>query len=172
METVEMKTINYRGGIVRFRIPANWEEEYEKAGGGTFYRAGEDTGTLRLNVLTFQAPADQQVDTSTAADTLETFARKYGVPIIKLHDGIAAIRYDETSEEQGDRLIIRYWQVAQFLPPKIFRHAIFSYTLLEAQPTQPTFAAELDLLEREIYAAEFAMEVGEIPKKKPWWRPW
>ena len=46
METTPVKTINYRGGVVRFRVPADWQEEYEDAGGGTFYAPGDDTGTL------------------------------------------------------------------------------------------------------------------------------
>ena len=29
-----MKSIGYRGGVVRFRIPADWKEEYEEQGGG------------------------------------------------------------------------------------------------------------------------------------------
>jgi hypothetical protein len=48
-----MKTIRYRGGIVTFRIPAHWTEEYEEEGGGIFYNEDNDSGTLRLNVLTF-----------------------------------------------------------------------------------------------------------------------
>jgi hypothetical protein len=38
---VQFKTIVYRGGIVRFRIPAHWIEEYEHEGGGTFYEEGQ-----------------------------------------------------------------------------------------------------------------------------------
>ena len=44
MDTASLKTINYRGGVVRFRIPASWNEEYEEAGGGTFYAPGDDSG--------------------------------------------------------------------------------------------------------------------------------
>lgn len=47
----ELKTIVYRGGLVRFSIPATWQEEYEPDGGGTFYKEGPDTGTLRLILL-------------------------------------------------------------------------------------------------------------------------
>lgn len=48
------KTINYRGGVVTMEIPAHWKEEYEPKGGGTFYEDRADSGTLRLNVLTFE----------------------------------------------------------------------------------------------------------------------
>jgi hypothetical protein len=40
-----MKTIRYRGGIVTFRIPAPWTEEYEEKGGGIFYDKDNDSGT-------------------------------------------------------------------------------------------------------------------------------
>src|SRR4051794_21807265 len=32
--TLQLKTINYRGGVVRFRIPADWAEEYGQDGAG------------------------------------------------------------------------------------------------------------------------------------------
>jgi hypothetical protein len=55
-EPPKMKPIVYRGGIITFRVPATWKEEYEAEGGGTFYDDRPDSGTLRLNVLTFKAP--------------------------------------------------------------------------------------------------------------------
>lgn len=61
MDAIALKTIYYRGGVVTFRIPARWQEGYEEAGGGTFYKAGDDTGTLRLNVLTLEAPAGKPI---------------------------------------------------------------------------------------------------------------
>src|ERR1700747_2081414 len=33
-----LKTINYRGGIIRFQIPNDWVEEYEDGGGGGLYK--------------------------------------------------------------------------------------------------------------------------------------
>ncbi|MBK8594774.1 MAG: hypothetical protein IPN83_04160 [Holophagales bacterium] len=40
-----MKSITYRGGLVTFRIPRHWVEEYEEDGGGTFYEDRPDSGT-------------------------------------------------------------------------------------------------------------------------------
>jgi len=56
MKDQQMKTIEYRGGVVSFRIPSKWKEEYEEKGGGTFYEPVQDSGTLRLNIITFKAP--------------------------------------------------------------------------------------------------------------------
>jgi hypothetical protein len=69
-----LKTINYRGGVIRFRIPSDWLEEYEDAGGATFHKPGEETGTLRVNVITGEGPPEKLL----SADTLgEVFASTY-----------------------------------------------------------------------------------------------
>jgi hypothetical protein len=45
-------------------------EEYEPQGGGTFYAAGDDTGTLRINVMDFERPADGVAPGQSAYDFL------------------------------------------------------------------------------------------------------
>ena len=47
----ELKTVNYRGGVVTFRIPAHWREEYGADGGGIFYDTAPDAGTFRARWL-------------------------------------------------------------------------------------------------------------------------
>ena len=51
---VDLKPITYRGGLVKFYVPSTWVEGYEPDGGGTFYEDLPNSGTLRLNVLTFE----------------------------------------------------------------------------------------------------------------------
>lgn len=171
MNTAAFKTINYRGGVVRFQIPFHWKEEYEDDGGGTFYAPGDDTGTLRLNVLTFKAPPGKQISASTAPEVLAPEAEKRGVRITSLREGVAMIRSDEQVEENGEALSIRYWRIAQVLPPADIRLVIFSYTILASQLSTPSSAAELDLLDEQIAAAELAPTLGEVPPvRKSWWR--
>jgi hypothetical protein len=50
-ETHIHEKIVYRGGIAHFHVPTSWVEEYEPAGGGTFYENKPGTGTLRVNVM-------------------------------------------------------------------------------------------------------------------------
>ncbi|MGB7848368.1 MAG: hypothetical protein WBL63_22335 [Candidatus Acidiferrum sp.] len=169
-----LKTINYRGGVVRFRIPADWVEEYEDAGGGTFYKPGDDTGTLRLNVLAGTAPPGKLAAAAYLAEQFAGVAAKYGVVPEPLGGSAVMVRYTLPAEERGQSLKIRTWRIFQALPPSNFRHALFTYTLLADQFDHPGSVAEMELLDREIAALELAPVVGQTPpaSKKPWWRPW
>src|SRR6266568_4371073 len=155
-----LKTINYRGGVVRFRIPADWVEEYEDEGGGTFYESGDDTGTLRLNVITAKRPPGENITAHSPTEILSQNAAKYGVPIQPLRHGAVMIRYEQSFKEDGQPIRLRRWEIAQALPPSHVRLVMFSYTLLPEQFEDPSFAAELQLLDREIAASELSPEVG------------
>lgn len=164
MLTPELRTIVYRGGVVRFRIPADWQEEYEPAGGGTFYAPGDETGTLRLNVTTFGVPPGKFLTADDAEGFLASFASKYGVSVQTLRPGIAMIRYDLPGKDRGHALTIRYWQVAQVIPPGHVRQSLFSYTVLAKMFDDWLIRHEMDLLEREIAVAEFAPVLGQVQR--------
>ena len=166
MATTDLKTIVYRGGVVRFRIPADWQEEYEPDGGGTFYATGDETGTLRLAVTTFGAPPGKALTADDAEGFLAPFATKYGAPVQTLRPGVAMIRYDLPASDRGHALKIRYWQVAQVIPPGHVRQSLFSYSVLAKLFNDWLLRHEMELLEREISAAEFAPVLGETPRAK------
>jgi hypothetical protein len=43
---MQMKRIEYRGGIASFELPSHWREEHAVEGGATFYDERPDSGTL------------------------------------------------------------------------------------------------------------------------------
>ena len=153
-----MKTINYRGGLVRFRIPAQWIEEYEDDGGGMFYADAPDSPTLRLNVLTFRAP--RPVDENTPSGLLNSRAEKTGQSIVRLDTGNAVIAYNQRSQEDGHALLIFYWELANAVPPSHGRLAIFSLTILESQQHDPAIIKTIQMVDREVKASELATELG------------
>ena len=53
-----LKTIVYRGGVLKFRIPSSWKEEYSDMDGGTFYEDRPYSGTLRVKVITLKVPTN------------------------------------------------------------------------------------------------------------------
>jgi len=148
----DYKTINYRGGILNFRIPASWKEEYEPQGGGTFYEDTPDSGTLRLNVMTAKAP--MPITLESAPDILAGLVRSSADPE-PLANNCALVRYEQRAEEQGQPLHITHWSVAQPLPPSHARIATFSYTMRAHQRNDPQLMAEVDMLDREIRAVTF-----------------
>jgi hypothetical protein len=164
MDHFKLKTIVYRGGVATFRIPTDWQEEYEPSGGGTFYAPGDETGTLRLNVTTVRVRADRILDAHDAEDFLLQFSAKYRVPVQTLRPGVAMIRYDLPAAERGHKLLIRYWQIAQVIPPHHIRQSLFSYTILARLSDDWLIQQELAMLEGEVSAATFAPEVGVPPR--------
>lgn len=154
----ELKTISYRGGVVSFRIPDHWQEEYDDDGGACFYEDAPDSPTFRLAVITAKSPAPVTAD--SAPDVLEALRESDDGIIERLPSGCAFIRYTQSSVDRGHKLFITYWMVAQVIPPSHARVATFSYTLLDRQRDDIRFQQELELLDIEIRASIFSPELG------------
>ena len=160
-----MKLIVYRGGVVSFRIPAHWREEYSNVEGGTFYEDRPDSGTLRLRIITMAPP--KQPQSTSAMDVLQivvsALKKKSAQSTTRgLKDGNALLKYEDAAFEQGRRLTIFYWVVANPLPPHHARVATFSYTILKEQRSQIQVQHDLEMLENEIEAATFSPELGIV----------
>jgi len=157
----ELKVINYRGGVVTFRIPSHWREDYAPDGGADFYADAPDSPTFRLAVTTLQEPCSM---TAASAPDILGGLRQASHGVERLPSGLALIRYTEPAEDRGHRLLITYWIVANSLPPSHARLATFSFTILERQQHDPGIQATVQTLDREIRAATFAAEIGVTPK--------
>jgi hypothetical protein len=158
----ELKTIRYRGGLVTFRIPARWREEYGAEGGGTFYEDAPDSPTFRLGVITLRAPAHMSpVTAATASSSLLQSLRQHELTSFEsLPDGRAFARYAQSTIERGQRIHITFWSVAHAVPPDHCRIATFSYTLREDQRGDSRFQQELELLDREVKNIAFSPQLG------------
>ena len=153
-----LKTIQYRGGTARFQIPASWVEEYEPQGGGTFYEPGDDTGTLRINVLGFDWKADSRASAPTAFDLLTCTRSVDEVEV--LPSGAAIARYVTHAEESGEHLRIHNWQIGVCVPPTHFRIVVFTYAIIEGQERDSKMQDELEWLDRLIATGEYPAVEG------------
>jgi hypothetical protein len=158
-----MKTIVYRGGVVTFRIPAQWAEEYSDMDGGTFYEDHPDSGTLRLKIITMSTPKELQ--SVSAIDLLHIFASQLKSDNVECttngrKDGNAVLKYEETGFERGRSLTIFYWVVSNLVPPRHTRASTFSYTILTEQRNDSQIQHDLEMLETEIEAAIFSQILG------------
>jgi hypothetical protein len=162
-----MKSIMYRGGVVTFRIPSQWREEYSDADGGTFYDDRPESGTLRLKVITMVAP--RKLHANSAMELLQVAMEQLKNADVKgttkiRKDGNAVLKYEQESSEHGTFLTIVYWVIANPLPPRQARIATFSYAILVGRRNAPQVQRDLDMLETEIEAATFASKTGVVPE--------
>jgi len=155
-----MKAISYRGGIITFGIPANWKEEYEPEGGGTFYEKGKDTGTLRLNVITAKAPPGE-----LPVDGYSYFSSKSlanGERLIKGQAGDGIKLSQISTQENGTPIDVYSWQVAHTAPPVKFYIASFTWTILTRQSSDPKFQKQIEMLTEEISKSVFHPDLGKL----------
>lgn len=157
MNNAPLKTITYRGGLMYFRIPAHWKEEYEEQGGGTFYEDAPDSGTLRLNVLTFTAPVGQLPASGHEYFTKQPISA--GERIVQTHAGDGMKMYVKPTEENGEKLDIYRWEIAHCVQPQTFHMAIFTWTILSGQRSLPKFQREIQALSNELSQAYFHPEL-------------
>ncbi|NLD37865.1 MAG: hypothetical protein GX654_13440 [Desulfatiglans sp.] len=154
-----LKEINYRGGVVKFNIPSNWVEEYEETGGGTFYEDAPNTGTLRLNIITMQAP-------SGAKGNLP-FSALSSIPVIEnkniemLANGNAFAYSVSRSEEDGEKITLYWWYLANQVGSSHIRLANFSYTILTSKEDDQKTKEEIKLLEVQIRKTIFHPGLGK-----------
>ena len=143
-----MKEVIYRGGIAKFEIPDDWNEEYEPEGGATFYRVGDDTGTLRLNVLSFKRKDDQS-----------------GEPLTNLgfrpfRDDLFLKMEEKEFTEEGTKCALVNWQIGYEVDAINFRIASFNFTVLEDKKKDPDTALEMKAITHILKTAEFGREQG------------
>lgn len=148
-----LKTIRYRGGIANFEIPASWLEEFEPSGGGTFYEDRTDSGTLRLNVLSFTSNGKESGEEMVAG-----MISRSGYA--EMHDGLAIMQEVESTDYDGEALCIHYWRIAIPVEDCSARLAIFSYTILASQADDLAMQQEIELLDRCIRHATFSRVAG------------
>lgn len=154
---MDMKIISYRGGIVTFRIPQDWIEEYDRDGGGTFYRDHPDSSTLRLSTMTMEGKQLADED-----DLLAALSHKPSAPEL-LESGHALVTYEQRTEERGETLRMKYWLVAQAVEPRHVRIAIFSHAVLAKDANSPAMIDEVEMLDSEIRNASYSPRLGVKP---------
>jgi len=152
---VKTKKIIYRGGVAEFLLPEKWREEYDAKGGGTFYEDRKDSGTLRLNVLSFDSKNTPANEMALAAFPKASYE--------VMESGLPIRHYDESSIENGEKLKIYYWEIAIPVPPNSIRLAIFSHTVLDSPSTATNTQSELAFLNHSIRQASFSRDAGVGP---------
>ncbi|NWK57737.1 hypothetical protein HW115_19115 [Verrucomicrobiaceae bacterium N1E253] len=146
LEDKVYKDILYRGGLVTFRIPLDWEEEYDPSGGGTFYKDVLGSGTLRLNVLSFRRGPNSD---NKPFDDFEPY-----------HDGLYIKTESKGVVERGVSCILFSWQIAYRVEGGAYRMAIFTYSIESERLGGDDAQAELGMINELIEGAQFSRAIG------------
>ena len=149
------KEIIYRGGLVRFFIPKHWNEEYGEAGGGTFYETGDETGTLRLNVLSFSMKKD--TSPKQLLELVEKRQTENNGKLEVLPDERFLLKYAVKCREKEEDLIIFRWEVAKMVSPRDYDIAAFSFTISAAQSKKESIIQEIASIEEEVKNVRFGL---------------
>ncbi len=166
-----MKQITYRGGLVTFRIPSQWAEEYEPEGGGTFFDSQDESVTLRLNVLTLQSPRDLKITDSRAP--FEGSAAFVGGDIQSLPDFQSiCVLPPQRTDEAGEPLDFHTWAVARVIPPRSVRVAMFNTTVAIRRAEPTAVEAILTMLLHEVRNCKIHDGPAEPAPPRPWWKRW
>lgn len=150
------KQINYRGGLVVFALPGTWIEEYEPEGGGVFYAPGDDTGTLRLDVITAKSPHPV-----TSADSAAVLLKTGDSDVESLPTGTAIAQHVSREVDRGTPITIYWWSVASVVEPDHVRIASFSYSILSSQEQSKRTALDVSFLEQSIRDIRFSPVLGK-----------
>ncbi|MEY2446581.1 MAG: hypothetical protein QOH79_57 [Acidimicrobiaceae bacterium] len=156
-----MQVVVYRGGLAQFRIPDGWITELGEVGGGTFYRDEPDSATLRLNIMTFAPKAGAA--TVAPVSVLEGKARAKHTAAAMLPTGYAMVSYDDETDENGERVRTRFWELAQVLPSGHVRLAVFSLSASAARWRAPDVETDLVTIGTEVRSCQLATTLGEVP---------
>src|ERR1700733_2577129 len=149
------KEIIYRGGVVRFFIPKHWNEEYEKDGGGTFYESGDNTGTLRVNVISFLTKKDAPSDWPMTI--LKDRSINYSGQIEELAENRYMLKYSASFREAGEDLLMFRWEVGKMVSPRDCNIAAFGFAVTAAQSQSSSILHEISSIEAEIKEVRFGM---------------
>ena len=154
-----LKEINFHSGVIKFKIPSNWKGEYGDDGKGAFYEDAPDTGTLRLNVITLEAPPDAKGNLLVLA--LSSIPGIDQENIEMLDNGNALAHAVQRTEEEGKKYTLYWWYLANHVAPNYVRMANYSYAILTSKENDRKTKKEIELLERQIKNAVFSSELGE-----------
>jgi hypothetical protein len=157
-KVLECKEIVYRGGIVRFKIPKHWIEEYEPAGGAAFFEDHPDTSILRLQVVGFQSK--EPVTVASAIDSVTIAGDPGFSDVVITPEGNAIAKKLKRTTDDGEEITIYFWVVGNPTAPRSLRIAHFSFTVLTSLENAPQTLRDLAFLNDSIEHAEFHPDEG------------
>ena len=155
---LRVRSVSHSDGTLVCRVPREWVEEIEDDGTRVLWSPKGVSGSLRIILIT--AKRDAVTDGHPAMGVLG--APREGSVDVSLPNGNVYRRYRTETTEDGEPLAIHWFRIANYVPPRYYRLAVFSFTTRIAEERTPIIQQQLEFLERELPACRFASTV------QPW----
>lgn len=140
-----MKTINYNGGIVSFKLPSDWKEEYYDDGNAAFYRDDIDSGTLRLSMQSIESNEEY-------AESFELLSESDMFVV----DGYPLKEQIILANEGGDDVLIYSWKIVIPIDAKGSQVVLFSYTISASKEADLNTNVEINFIRNTIVRASYS----------------
>ncbi len=156
---------------VRLRVPARWTTARSQSGMWCCYEEEMESGTFWIDFEVFNIadPAAPDADGRTrravdlfAQEVLDEFVVKEGhhrEERVELPDGVL-LRLEEEGEEAGERLRVHRWTYFKPAGGRVLT-VFFALVLRLDQVADPRFADLVEILDREVRAADLRMPPAE-----------
>ena len=172
-----MKVVQYRGGMLTFSLPESWQEEQYADGGAAFFEGDGRSGTLNLRLTTVQRD-DAAVQESSLREIVTTGTTPGDPPCERLPNGNYLQRYERSQTSGGELLHLTFWNVANAVPPRTVRYAVFGFAVPAQKAGSPPHEQTVRMLDERIRGVMFTTltpeEIGAMATstRRPWWRFW
>lgn len=152
-EEIRLDEVSVFGGKLSFLVPHEWEElESEGDDVYAYGRPRTDSGWFRVSLNTSTVVA------VPAGEKLKRIFEKRENVSRDEQTGNLVHTYEQDSEEEGVKIHLYYWIVANAVEPNLVREAVFSYTVLSERVNDEETAAMLGLLRQIVGQAKFNAE--------------
>ncbi len=153
-----MKKITYRDGLISFQIPKDWIEEYEENGSGTFYEDSQESGTLRVNVLTVNEKDTDETDKNLIHSFKASISSKNAVEITDEYDSLKGDTIIESlcRTQENDILINIYrFDCIHKTNKSDYLIAMFTWTIKTEFEKLDNYADDLKMIQNNIMNLTF-----------------
>ncbi len=145
-----LKEIEYRGGLVRFRIPETWTEEYGAEGGAAFSDPASRQRVLRLHTITAEKPG--RAGREELAFLLGSLRPPGECVLATLPDGQLLLKHVDA----GAGGLLYTWQLARSVSPDKARIAVFTLAVAAEDALSAITRDDRRRVERIVRAARIA----------------
>ena len=162
----ELREVTFSDAI-RLRVPARWSSAQSQSGMWCCYEEAMESGTFWVDYEVFDIadPSTGDADGRArraidlfAQEVLDEFVVKEGhhrEERVDLADGVL-LRLEEDGEEAGERLRVHRWTYFKPAEGRVLT-VFFALVLRQDQAEDPRFADLVEILDREVRAAELRM---------------